>query len=54
MVESVIDILKIHLSIDHTRHRSPRAFLANLFSGLVAYAFYPKKPSITSKFCAIS
>ena len=54
MVESVIDILKIHLSIDHTRHRSPRAFLSNLFSGLVVYAFYPKKPSITSKFWAIS
>ena len=54
MVESVIDILKIHLSIDHTRHRSSRAFLANLFSGLVAYAFYPTKPSITSKFWAIS
>ena len=54
IVESVIDILKIHLSIDHTRHRSARAFLANLFSGLVAYAFYPKKPSITSKFRTIS
>ncbi len=54
MVESVIDILKIHLSIDHTRHRSPRAFLANLFSGLIAYAFRDKKPSIVSKFRAVS
>jgi hypothetical protein len=54
IVESVIDILKIHLSIDHTRHRSQKAFIANAFSGLIAYAFYPKKPSIALNFHQIA
>lgn len=54
IVESVIDILKIHLSIDHTRHRSPKAFLSNAFSGLIAYAFYSKKPSIAFNINQIS
>jgi hypothetical protein len=53
VVESVIDIIKIHLSVDHSRHRSTRAFLSNLFSGLIAYAFYPTKPSIALKVRAI-
>lgn len=54
VVESVIDIYKIHLSVDHSRHRSPAAFLSNLFSGLIAYFFYPRKPHITLNLQAIS
>lgn len=46
IVESVIDIIKVHLSVDHSRHRSQRAFFSNLFSGLIAYAFYPTKPCV--------
>ena len=48
VIESVIDIIKIHLSVDHSRHRSRAAFLSNLFSGIIAYAFYPQKPSIVA------
>jgi len=54
IVESAIDIIKIHLSVDHSRHRSRSAFLSNLFSGLIAYAFYPTKPSIALNLRAIS
>ena len=50
LIESVFHILKDMLHIDHTRHRSPRNFLVNIFSALTAYCFYPNKPSIrTSK-----
>lgn len=46
IVESVGNILKNILSINHTRHRSVAGFFTNLFSGLLAYAFRSKKPSI--------
>ena len=46
LIESINDELKNMCQIEHTRHRSPINFLVNLFSGLVAYTFFPKKPSI--------
>jgi len=46
VVESVIDLLKNHLQIQHTRHRSVHGFFINLFSALAAYALLPNKPSI--------
>ncbi len=46
LIESFNDELKNMCQIEHTRHRSPANFLVNLFSGLVAYTFFPKKPSI--------
>jgi hypothetical protein len=46
LIESVNNILKNHLKIDHTRHRSPINFLGNLLSGLIAYCFRDKKPHI--------
>lgn len=46
LIESVFHILKDMLHIDHTRHRSPRNFLVNIFAALTAYCFYPNKPSI--------
>jgi hypothetical protein len=42
----VNDILKNVCYIEHTRHRSVDNFLINLISGLIAYSFMPKKPSI--------
>jgi len=50
VVESVFNILKRILLIDHTRHRSPVNFFSNLFSGLIAYAFRKNKPSL--KMCS--
>ncbi len=46
LIESVNDELKNICQIDHTRHRSPVNWLMNLISGLVAYTFLPKKPSL--------
>jgi hypothetical protein len=49
MIEAVNDILMTVCDIDHTRHRSPVNFFVNLFSGLVAYTFFDKVPTIFSK-----
>jgi hypothetical protein len=46
LVECVNDELKNICQIEHTRHRSMENFLTNLVSGLVAYSFLPKKPSL--------
>jgi hypothetical protein len=46
VIESVIGILKNTFSIQHTRHRSTKNFLVNLFSAFIAYAFKSEKPSI--------
>jgi transposase len=46
IVETVIDQLKNISQIEHTRHRSPVNFMVHLVSGLVAYCFQPKKPSL--------
>ena len=46
VIESVNDILKNVCYIEHTRHRSVDNFIANLVSGLIAYSFLSKKPSI--------
>jgi len=49
MIEAVNDILMTVCDIDHTRHRSPINFFVNLLSGLVAYTFFEKVPSIFAK-----
>lgn len=46
IIESVIDQLKNISQIEHSRHRSPTNFVANLLAGLVAYQLKPKKPSL--------
>lgn len=46
LIESVNDELKNICSIEHTRHRAPKGFFINLVSGLIAYQFLPKKPSL--------
>jgi hypothetical protein len=49
LIESVFAILKQQLSIEHTRHHSPMAFLAHIASAFIAYSFRPKKPSLRFK-----
>jgi hypothetical protein len=44
--ETVIDQLKSIFQIEHSRHRSPKNFLTNLFSALIAHNFTKKKPSL--------
>ncbi len=46
VIETVNDELKNICQIEHSRHRSLGNFLTNLISGLIAYCFLPKKPSI--------
>ena len=46
IIETVNDVLKNTCQIEHSRHRSFDNFIANMISGLIAYSFLPKKPSI--------
>ena len=48
--ETIIDQLKNIFQIEHSRHRSPRNFLTNLFAWLIAYNFTDKKPSLKINF----
>ena len=46
LIETVNNELKNICQIEHTRHRSFENFTTNLLSGLIAYSFFDKKPSI--------
>lgn len=46
IIETVNDELKNMFQIEHTSHRSFGNFLSNLLSELIAYSFFPKKPSL--------
>jgi hypothetical protein len=46
LIETVFDELKNICQIEHTRHRSSEGFIVNLISGLIAYCYLPKKPSL--------
>lgn len=46
LIETVNDELKNICQVEHTRHRSFANFISNLISGLIAYHFLPKKPSL--------
>lgn len=46
LIETVNDELKNICQIEHTRHRSFENFISNLISGLIAYSFRDKKPSL--------
>lgn len=49
IIETINDQLKNISQIEHSRHRAPANFLINLLSGLIAYQFKEKKPSIHLK-----
>jgi len=46
LIESINDELKNIAMLEHTRHRSPTNAFVNWISVLVAYTYFPKKPSI--------
>lgn len=46
VIETINDELKNICQIEHSRHRSTHNFIMNMVAGLVAYCFFPKKPSI--------
>lgn len=45
IIETIFDILKVHMNLSHTRHRSPTNFCINILSCLVAYQLRENKPS---------
>jgi len=45
IIETVFDILKVHMNLSHTRHRSPTNCCVNILSCLVAYQLRQNKPS---------
>ena len=47
VIETVLDILKSEIGLEHTRHRSPVNAMVHVLSCLVAYAYRPGKPSIS-------
>ena len=46
IIETINDELKNICQIEHSRHRSFGNFITNIITGLIAYSFLPKKPSI--------
>jgi hypothetical protein len=46
IIESINNILKNCLQIEHTRHRSVAGFFTNIFSAIAAYSFYKNKPAL--------
>jgi hypothetical protein len=49
VIETVLDILKCEMGLEHSRHRSPVNAMVHILSCLVAYAYRPGKPSISLK-----
>jgi transposase len=47
LIETVLDILKCEMGLEHSRHRSVMNAMVHVLSCLVAYAFRPGKPSVS-------
>jgi Transposase DDE domain len=47
VIETVLDILKCEMGLEHSRHRSVINAMVHVLSCLVAYAYRPGKPSIS-------
>jgi hypothetical protein len=48
IVETTIGVLKDHLSLEHTRHRSPTNFASHVFSCIISYAFFNARKNLNS------
>lgn len=48
LIETIFDILKIHMNLSHTRHRSPTNCCVNILSCLTAYQLRENKPAFKS------
>jgi hypothetical protein len=46
VIETINDQLKNICDIEHSRHRSPINFFANIIAGLLSYTFKPSKPAV--------
>ena len=55
IIETINDHLKNVCQIEHSRHRSFTNFIVNTVTGLIAYSFLPKKPSLNlDKYIALN
>lgn len=45
VIESVVDLQKNHLNIEHSRHRAPLNGFTHILAALTAYTFYKSKPT---------
>jgi hypothetical protein len=48
IIETTIGVLKDHLSLEHSRHRSPINFLCHIFSCLISYVFFKAQKNMDS------
>lgn len=46
IIESTFDILTSICDLEHSRHRNPINAFSHIFSGLIAYQFLDKKPTV--------
>jgi len=46
IIETINDQLKNIFDIEHSRHRSLTNYIINVLSGLAAYSYQDKKPSL--------
>ena len=46
IIETIIDQLKNVCQVEHSRHRSPVNYFADVIAGLVAYTYGEKLPSL--------
>ena len=48
LIETVFDIMKHQLDIEHSRNRSTKNYFANVLAAIIAYTFLDKIPAIPS------
>jgi len=46
LIETVFDVMKHMLDIEHSRNRSTKNYFANVLAAIIAYTFLDKIPSI--------
>ena len=53
IIETINDQLKNICQIEHSRHRSDANFMVSLISGLIAYTYKEKKPSLNIQYTGL-
>lgn len=46
LIETVFDLLTYICNVEHSRHRSAKNFLCNLYAALIAYTFFDRCPQV--------
>ncbi|KJV69837.1 transposase DDE domain protein [Orientia tsutsugamushi str. TA716] len=48
LIESVLNVLKKHMHLEHTRHRSPLNFFVHIIASLASYSISKLNPNLIS------